>query len=400
MNVATSDRLDDVSAHFNEAFRFTKNWLISFLLASIVASIFIDEILASWISSFDFDIAELTVYSPERWLRMKWGTVMLAGLITSIPFASFFIYKFVKPGLYEFERKFILYLISISSIVICTIAPYCWYVIAPNYIKEFTAMTALEQVTANYDISLIYIIILGITWSFVISIISLTSQTISGILVDSNNIEYTPLKWRIHIISLFILYLVLSGPLSPLWLPFSIAIILLTEIIHTLIPSKNISITQPGYSTLNIDGSVNTVALLNCKCEDSCPVIKNPPSNVAIITTESICLNEDSNERLIQILKSKRYTKFIVTGCSGIPIPKKTRDYLDLASIDLVGLSWLDNRGFHPEDHESAERRRMIQVRQHSNSEFLSDTTTVIPDPGWGRYIPPGYITLPQYEEM
>ena len=179
MNVATSDRLDDVSAHFNEAFRFTKNWLISFLLASIVASIFIDEILASWISSFDFDIAELTVYSPERWLRMKWGTVMLAGLITSIPFASFFIYKFVKPGLYEFERKFMLYLISISSIVICTIAPYCWYVIAPNYIKEFTEMTALEQVTANYDISLIYIIILGVTWSFVISIISLTGVPVA-----------------------------------------------------------------------------------------------------------------------------------------------------------------------------------------------------------------------------
>ena len=95
MNVAPSDKLEDVTAHINEAFKFSKNWIFSFLSASIVASIFIDEIISSWISSFDLSTAELTVYSPERWLRMKWGTVLLAGLIISIPYASYLIYKFV-----------------------------------------------------------------------------------------------------------------------------------------------------------------------------------------------------------------------------------------------------------------------------------------------------------------
>ena len=399
MNVAPSDKLDDVTAHINEAFKFSKNWIFSFLSASIVASIFIDEIISSWILSFDLSTAELTVYSPERWLRMKWGTVLLAGLIISIPYASYLIYKFVKPGLYEFERKFILWLISISCLLICILAPYFWYFISPNFIAEFTEITLLEQISPSYDISLIYTIVLGITWSFLITIITLTSQGITGILVDRNNVEFTPIKWRIHMISLFILYLILSGPLSPIWLPLAITIILVTELIHTLVPSKKTTLIQSGYSTLNQDGSIDTVAVLDCSCEGSCPVIPNPPPNVAVIKSESICLNEESNEKLIQILSAKRYTKLIVTGCNGTPIPKKTQDFFDYASINLVGLSWLDKRGFHPEDSESAEHRRMIQINEASNNDFKFDRSNIIPDPGWGRYIPPGYISLPQYGE-
>ena len=65
----------------------------------------------------------------------------------------------------------------------------------------------------------------------------------------------------------------------------------------------------------------------------------------------------------------------------------------------MVGLSWLDKRGFHPEDSESAEHRRMIQINEASNNDFKFDRSNIIPDPGWGRYIPPGYISLPQYGE-
>ena len=400
MDVTLSDSIDGVSTHFNEAFRLVKNWLISFLFASIIISIFIDDIISIWISSFEFQISELTVYSPERWLRMRWGTVMLAGLIISIPYASFLISKFVDPGLYSFERKFIRYLIGFSTMVICTIIPYCWFVISPKMMSVLTEVTAIEEISASYDISIIYTIVLGITWSIVISLISLTSQGIAAILVHRDNIDSVPVKWRIHMISLFILFLLLSGPLTPLWLPLSISVILLTEIIHGLIPSKSTSLFQFGFTTLNADGSSNRIAVLDCRCEDSCPALISPPSNVAVIRTESICLHEESNERLIQILKSNKYTKLIVTGCNSSPIPKATRDYLNLSNIELVGLSWLDKRGFHPEDAKFAEKRRMIQLNLESKNHVNFEDSIVIDDPGWGRYIPPGYISLPQYEEI
>ncbi|MEC7042175.1 MAG: twin-arginine translocase subunit TatC [Candidatus Thermoplasmatota archaeon] len=400
MEVTPLDTMEEISTHFNEVFSSTKKWLISFLIASIIVSLFIDQIIETWITSFEYEISELTVYSPERWLRMRWGTVMLAGLIISIPYGSYLISKFVNPGLYPFERIIIQYLIGFSTLLICTLVPYSWFVISPNIMKEFTDITAIEQISASYDISMIYTIVLGLTWSLVISLITLTSHGISSILVHRDNINSIPIKWRIHMISLFILYLLLSGPLSPLWLPLSITIIILTELIHVLIPSNNTILIQPGYNTINTDGSTNRVAVLDCNCEDSCPKLINPPSSVAIIKTESICLNDESNERLIQIINSNNYTKLIVTGCNGKPIPKRTRDHLNSSSIKLVGLSWLDQRGYHPDDNNLAQTRRLMQLNNECNIKTNFDDLNVISDPGWGRYIPPGHISLPQYEEI
>ena len=120
MEVAPLDTMDEISTHFNEAFSLIKKWLISFLFASIIVSLFIDQIIATWITSFEYEISELTVYSPERWLRMRWGTVMLAGLILSIPYASYLISKFVNPGLYHFERVMIP--VSYTHLTLPTIA--------------------------------------------------------------------------------------------------------------------------------------------------------------------------------------------------------------------------------------------------------------------------------------
>ena len=400
MEVTRLGTIDDLSLHFNEVFSSIKKWLISFLFASIIVSFFIDQIISLWITSFEYKISELTVYSPDRWLRMRWGTVMLCGLIISIPYASYLVGKFVYPGLYAFERKFILYLIGFSTLLISTAVPYCWFVISPNVMNQFTEITAIEQISASYDISMIYTIVLGITWSIVISIITLTSHGVSAVLVDKDNINSIPIKWRIHMISLFILYLLLSGPLSPLWLPLSIILIILTELIHVLVPSKRTILIQSGFSTLNSDGSINRVAVLDCNCEDSCPALISPPSNLAVIKTESICLNDESNERLIQIINSNRYTKLIVTGCNGNPIPKKTREHLNFSSVELVGLSWLDQRGFHPEDSNLAQMRRSMQLNQECSVNSNLDNTILISDPGWGRYIPPGRISLPQIEDF
>ena len=47
MGVVPSDGVEHLSSHFREAFTYTKNWLISFLCVSIIASIFIDDIISS-----------------------------------------------------------------------------------------------------------------------------------------------------------------------------------------------------------------------------------------------------------------------------------------------------------------------------------------------------------------
>ena len=80
-------------------------------------------------------------------------------------------------------------------------------------------------------------------------------------------------------------------------------------------------------------------------------------------------------------------------------MPKNILEYVDSKSIDLVGLSWLNQRGYHPDDLELSKLRREIQLDREC---FISpdiDDSIIVNDPGWGRYIPRGYISLPQIEE-
>ena len=400
MDVLPSRTSDDVSVHFSEAFSYFKNWLISFLCVSIILSLFIDEIIVQWINAFNLQLSQLTVYSPDRWLRMKWGTLMLAGFIITVPYASLLLNRFVSPGLFSFERTLISRLILFSTLLVFTFIPYCWYILTPSIMLGLSDFTKIDQLSENYDISMIYTIVLGITWALVITIISLTSQVVSALLVSRENIESNPIKWRIHMITLFVLYLVLSGPLSPIWLPLSIVIILLTDWIHNLIPNKSVALIQPGYPTMNNDGSTNRIAILDCKCEDSCPSLTKIPNNAAVIRTQSICLNQESNDFLINLLKSNNYSKLVVTGCNGKPLPNNTKMQIEKESIELIGLSWLDQRGYHPEDTELAKVRRELQIENECSASSSYDKSIVIDDPGWGRYIPRGYISLPQNEEI
>ncbi|MBA46107.1 MAG: hypothetical protein CMB31_05920 [Euryarchaeota archaeon] len=399
MGVVPTDGVEHLSSHFSEAFTYTKNWLISFLCVSIIASIFIDQIISFWINSFTYGSNELTIYSPNRWLRMRWGTVLLTGLLFSIPYGSYLLNRFIKPGLFHNEQIIIQLFIIFSTIMLSFFVPLCWYFIAPSIISDLSYHTQIQSITERYDISIIYTIVLGLTWAFVISILSITAQAVSFVLFDKENLESNPTKWKIHMFTLFFLYLVLLGPLSPLWLPLSIIIILVTHLIHGIFPIKNIALIQHGYQTMNQDGSINRVAILDCDCEDSCPKLNNPPPNAAVIRSKSICLNPESNERLVQILNSNNYTKLVITGCNGKPIPKITTNFLDSKSIKIVGLSWLDQRGSHPEDIEMINLRKSIEINDVCGNDFYFDSSKIIEEPGWGRYIPRGNISLPQYGE-
>ncbi len=399
MGVVPSDGVEHLSSHFREAFTYTKNWLISFLCVSIIASIFIDDIISYWINSFSFGSNDLTIYSPDRWLRMRWGTVLLTGLLFTIPYGSYLLNRFIKPGLFHNEQIVIQLFIIFSTIIVCIFVPLCWYYIAPSIISDLSYHSEIQSLTERYDISSIYTIVLGLSWAFVISILSITAQAVSFVLYDKENLESNPTKWKIHMIALFMLYLVLSGPLSPLWLPFSIIIILITHLMHGIFPIKNIALIQQGFETMKEDGSINRVAILDCDCEDSCPKLNNPPSNAAVIRSKSICLNPESNERLLQILNSNNYTKLVITGCNGKPIPKITSSFLHSKSINIVGLSWLDQRGSHPDDIEMINLRKSIQINEVCGNDFHFDSSKIIEDPGWGRYIARGYISLPQHVE-
>lgn len=389
-----------ISIHFNEMYNSLKKWILVWFLTSIICAFIIDDIISSWINSFPFSESNLTVYSPNRWLTMRWGSVLLVGFIFSLPYASIMIDRFIKPALMQFELLMVRFLIIISTSMICVVIPYLFY-FAPSIFVEFSTNTAINNVVENYDISLIYSIVLGLSWAIVISIIGIVCQVISRLIIHDQNLESSPMQWKIHIITLFVLYLVLNENLSSIWFPLSLIVILSSESIIRILPARQIGLIQHGNEILFSDGSIDKVAVVDCRCEDACPKMIQAPKNAYVIRTDSICLNKESQYRLYDILTNINATKMVVTGCDITPIPNHVKTKLSNHSIELIGLSWLNNRGFHPNDDESANTRRKYQLNKVCNANMDNlNQFSIVDDPGWGRYIPRGSISLPQYEKL
>jgi hypothetical protein len=115
--------------------------------------------------------------------------------------------------------------------------------------------------------------------------------------------------------------------------------------------------------------------------------------------SESICLNPSSHNRLIEILNKSMITRLVVTGCDISPIPKKLINEIISNSVEIIGLSWLDQRGYHPDDDESANKLRNYQLDVAClNNPMYLDELNIVEDPGWGRYISRGSIVLPQVD--
>ena len=63
--------------------------------------------------------------------------------------------------------------------------------------------------------------------------------------------------------------------------------------------------------------------------------------------------------------------------------------------IEVMGLSWLDRRGHHPEDSLMSDMYRKHTLMKACMMENEISNLDSILDPGWGRYIPRGVIALP-----
>jgi len=388
-----------LNSHFSELISYSKKWILIWLTSSILCSFFIDMVMSNWIVTFDYSLSDLTIYSPDRWLRMRWGSVLLGGFIISFPYASIMVDRFVKPALMPFELKMIRILNIFAMMLICIIVPFFWYYIAPKSIMNISTLNELQNIEQNYDISMIYSIVLGLSWAIAISIIGIMAQIVSRFIIHNQHIESTPMQWKIHMMTLFMLYIVLDNSLSSIWFPLSIIVILTSEMCLSFIPSKPIGLIQNGHTTMMSDGSIHRIAILDCRCESACPKLDSAPGNSSVIMSESICLNPSSHNRLIEILNKSMITRLVVTGCDISPIPKKLINEIISNSVEIIGLSWLDQRGYHPDDDESANKLRNYQLDVAClNNPMYLDELNIVEDPGWGRYISRGSIVLPQVD--
>ncbi|DAC24721.1 MAG TPA: hypothetical protein HA345_01170, partial [Candidatus Thalassarchaeaceae archaeon] len=74
------------------------------VIITTIIALFSKEIIEQWMFSLGNLIEGSTVYSPERWLRLRWGIVLLVGMLVVAPYFLIVLNRFTRPGLLPKER--------------------------------------------------------------------------------------------------------------------------------------------------------------------------------------------------------------------------------------------------------------------------------------------------------
>ena len=364
------------------------------IIITTIIALFSKEIIEQWMLSLGDFIEGSTVYSPERWLRLRWGIVLLVGMLVVAPYFLYVLNRFTRPGLLPKER-ILMSTASVFTILFLWIGlPTFWLFIGPFILIELDSINSVSGMTNQYDVSVIFEILLGISWAFLSTILGIMTRIAISMTHHKDHYNRMSLDARTLLFTAFLLYLSLSGPLTGLWLPWMVVTIILMESMASGITNSRIEVKQPR-SILDADGDVHRITVLDCSCEGACPKLSVTPQGCGLLRTEALCLDNHEADRLLEALHLQQTTRLIVTGCDGSPMPFHIQSSLASQDIEVIGLSWLDQRGYHPEDLEMRDMYRKHTLMKYSMSQQMSFDTDSVLDPGWGRYIPRGVIALP-----
>ena len=87
--------------------------ILSILLGAVVSFYFIDLIIEFLIKPTEGlkNAMDLQVLKVQGMFMIKWGIALLGGVVVSVPVLTYQLWKFIAPGLYIDEKKYIIPLI-------------------------------------------------------------------------------------------------------------------------------------------------------------------------------------------------------------------------------------------------------------------------------------------------
>lgn len=126
----------------------------SVLVGAVVSFIFIDEIIDFLIRPTQNLSAPmvLQVLKVQGMFMIKWGMAILGGVVLAVPVLTYQIWKFVAPGLYESEKKYVGPLIFFTYLSFLTGLAFAYFVIIPFSLQFFTSI-GIAEIQNNYSIN-------------------------------------------------------------------------------------------------------------------------------------------------------------------------------------------------------------------------------------------------------
>ncbi|MAP70606.1 MAG: twin-arginine translocase subunit TatC [Candidatus Marinimicrobia bacterium] len=128
--------------------------LISVLIGSVVTFYFIDVIIEFLIKPTQSltNPMDLQVLKVQGMFMIKWGIALIGGFVLAIPVLTYQLWKFISPGLYLNERKYVGPLIFFTYLSFLIGLVFSYTVIIPFSLEFFTSV-GIDQIDNNFSIN-------------------------------------------------------------------------------------------------------------------------------------------------------------------------------------------------------------------------------------------------------
>ena len=128
--------------------------IASVLIGAVISFYFIDQIIEFLVKPTEAlkNSMDLQVLKVQGMFMIKWSIALFGGIIISIPVLTFQIWKFVAPGLYIDEKKYIIPLIIFTFLSFLCGLIFAYLIVIPFSLSFFTSV-GFEGIQNNFSIN-------------------------------------------------------------------------------------------------------------------------------------------------------------------------------------------------------------------------------------------------------
>ena len=349
------DSEQPLTSHLDELTGRAGLLLFALMTSSLLWMWWIDDVLAQYLqllSPCSIDDC-LSVYAPAEWVAMRWLSIVLLGLVSIIPIICWQALSFAKPGLLPRERRWLGFFIILggASGMLLIALTMAW--LLPYLMQVGHEAGATAGVVASYDAVEMLRLSLAVAVVEVVVLLALMASILAGMTGLMSKSNSTWWRWRLHGISLLLIWAAIPSHLT--------GVRLLTMIVSsTLLEASILPFTSSlfesrilphGEGILDSEAGLRRMAVVSCMCAGACSLDAGPslPESMASHHARALCLSADERDELIEEAKYQRWTDILITGCDSSPLPEHLRQSMEALSVRMRGLSLLDVAASRPD---------------------------------------------------
>jgi|TARA_B110001454_G_C12721990_1_gene435107 Sec-independent protein secretion pathway component TatC len=226
-----------ISDHFSELYGIIRISALGVVIASIFLSFFIDDFMKDWLVNLELEsqLSDFSIYAPYDWINIKWTILFIFSITMVLPLTSIKLRSFALSGLYPREQRWFS-LVLLTSIIAIPLAIFSiWFLVLPYSIEFFNNVGHIDGVTTRYDAVSIISLGIGVSWVFVIGIMTFLILSLSRLFGVVEGHE-SRVRIRIILISASMIFLTLPETYDGLRIIISFFTILFADSLSRIVP--------------------------------------------------------------------------------------------------------------------------------------------------------------------